>query len=155
MVVVVIILYHYISQSIIEFTVILHNAVARKRYLTLQSATFTEDVDGFQKDWQLICTSNVFMMLTALTMSLSISKLCFNEHRYHLQLYWSHSISTLLLMPGDASIIVHMIENWNAFIIIHVLLDFLRCTTKAAPSMRPLKHIIHVDMLIPLFHIPW
>ena len=41
----------------IEFTVILHNAVARKQYLTIQSATFTVDIYRFQTDWQLICTS--------------------------------------------------------------------------------------------------
>jgi hypothetical protein len=37
-------------QSMIEFTVALHNAVARKFYLTMQSATFTVDIDGFQTD---------------------------------------------------------------------------------------------------------
>ena len=44
---------HFVSfylQSMIEFTVILHNSVARKRYLTIQSATFTVDIDGFQTD---------------------------------------------------------------------------------------------------------
>ena len=38
------------SQSMIEFTVALHNTVARKHYLTLHSATFTVDIDGFQTD---------------------------------------------------------------------------------------------------------
>ena len=33
------------SQSIIEITVTLHNSVARKRYLPIQSATFTVDID--------------------------------------------------------------------------------------------------------------
>ena len=34
----------------IEFKVTLHNAVARKSYLIIESATFTVDVDGFQTD---------------------------------------------------------------------------------------------------------
>ena len=44
---------HFVSfylQSMIEFTVVLRNAVARKRYLTIQSNTFTVDIDGFQTD---------------------------------------------------------------------------------------------------------
>ena len=42
---------HIISQqSLIEFKLALHNAVARKRYLTIQRATFTVDIDGFQTD---------------------------------------------------------------------------------------------------------
>ena len=40
----------FYSQSIIEFTFTLHNAVARKRYLTIQSDTFTVHIDGFQTD---------------------------------------------------------------------------------------------------------
>ena len=52
-------------QSMIELTVVFHNAVARKRYLTIQSNTFTVDIDGFQTDWHLICTLNAFMMLKA------------------------------------------------------------------------------------------
>ena len=34
----------------IELTVVLHNAVARKRYLTIQSNTFTVDIGGFQAE---------------------------------------------------------------------------------------------------------
>ena len=43
----------FYSQSMIEFTFTftLHNAVARESYLTIQSATFTVDIDGFQTDW--------------------------------------------------------------------------------------------------------
>ena len=62
---------HFVSfylQSMIEFTVALDNVVARKRYLTMQSATFTVDIDGFQTDRQLICTSNALMLLKELTM---------------------------------------------------------------------------------------
>ena len=59
-------------QSMKEFTVSLHNAVARKRYLTIQSATFTVDKDGLQTDWQLICILNTLILLKGLTMSLSI-----------------------------------------------------------------------------------
>ena len=40
----------FYSQSMIEFTVALHNAAARKHYLTIQSDTFTVDIDGFQTD---------------------------------------------------------------------------------------------------------
>ena len=113
----IVILYHFSSQSIIEFIFTLHNTVARKRYLTIPSNIFPVDKDGFQTDWQLICTSNALILLKALTMSLSISKLLLNEQRYHLQLYWAHSISALLLMPGNVSFIVCTIENWNAFIV--------------------------------------
>ena len=81
-----------------------------------------------------------------LTMSLSIFKLCFNQQRYHLQVYWAHFIDTLLMMSVNASIIVHNVENWNAFIIIHLILDMLRTTTKATPSVRPSQYIVHVDI---------
>ena len=145
----------FYSQSMIEFTVELHNAVARKHYLTIHSATFTGNIDGFQTDWQLICTYNALMLLKALTISLSIFKLCFNEQRYHLKHYWAHSVTTLLLMPENASIIVHLVENWNAFIIIHLILDFLCFTTKVTPSVRPSHHIIHLYILIHLFFIAW
>ena len=40
----------FYSQSMIEFTVTSHNAVARKRYLTIQSATYTVDKDHCQTD---------------------------------------------------------------------------------------------------------
>ena len=40
----------FYSQSMIECKLALHNAVARKRYLTIQRATFTVDIDGFQTD---------------------------------------------------------------------------------------------------------
>jgi hypothetical protein len=40
----------YCSQSMIEFTLALHNTVARKRYLTIKSDTCTVDIDGFQTD---------------------------------------------------------------------------------------------------------
>ena len=112
---------HFVSfylQSMINFTVVLHNAVARKRYFKIQSNTFTVDIDGFQTDWQLICTSNALMLLKEWTMSLSISKLPLNEQRYHLQFYQAHSLTTLLLMPWNATIIVPIVENWNALIII-------------------------------------
>ena len=38
-------------------------------------------------------------------------------------------IATLLLMTGNASIIVRIVENRNAFIILHLILDFLYLTT--------------------------
>ena len=44
---------HFVSfylQSMIEFTVVLHSSLARKRYFTIQSNTFTVDIDGFQTD---------------------------------------------------------------------------------------------------------
>ena len=44
------------------------------------------------------------------------------------------------------SIIVRIVENWNAFIILHVMLNFLHYTAKVIPSLRPWQHIIHVDM---------
>ena len=37
-------------QSMIEFTDALHNAVARKPYITTKRAVFTVDIDGFQTD---------------------------------------------------------------------------------------------------------
>ena len=40
----------FYSESMIEFTVTFHNAVARKSYLSIQSATFTVVIDGFQTD---------------------------------------------------------------------------------------------------------
>ena len=40
----------FYSQSMIDFTVTLHNAVARKSYLSIQSAAFTVVIDGFQTD---------------------------------------------------------------------------------------------------------
>ena len=88
--------------------------------------------------------SNALMLLKVLTMSLSIFKLHFNEQRYHLEPYWAQSIATLLLMTGNASIIVHIVENWNALIILQVILDFLCFTTNVTPSVRPSQHIIHV-----------
>ena len=57
-------------------------------------------------------------------------------------------------MPENASIIVYIVENPSAFIIIHVILDFLHFTTTATPSGRPSQNIILADMLICLFHIP-
>ena len=119
----------FYSQSMIEFTVTLHNAVTRKHYFIIHSATFTVDIDGIQVDWQLICTLNTLKLLKELTISIFIFKLGFNAQRYHMQLYWAHSIATLLMMPGNASIIVRIVENWNAFIIIHVILDFIHYTT--------------------------
>ena len=38
------------SQSMIEFTLALYSAVARKSYLTIQSNTYTVDRDEFQTD---------------------------------------------------------------------------------------------------------
>jgi hypothetical protein len=131
------------SQSRIEFTVTLHNAVAKNCYTTTWSATLSEDIDRFQIDWQVIGTLNVLMLMKALTLSIPIFQLCFNEWRYHLQLYWAHSMSIFLQMPKNVSIIVCIVENWGAFIIIHVILDFLHFTTKATPSIRPSKHDIH------------
>ena len=137
----------FYSQPMIEFTLTLHNAVARKWSLTLQIATFTVDIDGFQTDWQLICMSNALMLLKVLTLSLSIFKLRFYQQRYHLQLYWEHFISTLFLMPGNASIIVHIVENWSAFIIIHVILDFLNFTTKRDSICKTITaKIMHVPI---------
>ena len=43
-------LYHFIHNQMIEFTVTLSNTEARKRYLTIQSATFSVDIDGLQMD---------------------------------------------------------------------------------------------------------
>ena len=40
----------FYSQSVIEFTAASYNVVARKSYLSIQSATFTVDIDGFQTD---------------------------------------------------------------------------------------------------------
>jgi hypothetical protein len=40
----------FYSQSMIEFTVTLQNAVARKPNMTIKSAAFTVDIDGFQAD---------------------------------------------------------------------------------------------------------
>ena len=40
----------FYSQSMIDFTVTLHNAVARKSYLSIQSAAFTVDNDRCQTD---------------------------------------------------------------------------------------------------------
>ena len=40
----------FYSESMIEFTVTLHNAVARQRYLRIHSATFIVDIGGFQTD---------------------------------------------------------------------------------------------------------
>ena len=54
--------------------------------------------------------------------------------------YWAHSTDTLLLMTGIASIIVCIVESWSAFIIIHIILDFLHFTTNATPSVRPSQH---------------
>ena len=138
----------FYSQSIIEFKLVLHDALARKHYLTIQSATFTVDIDGFQTDRQLIWKSNAMLLLKVLTTSLSILKLHFNEKRFQLQLYWAHSIATLLLMTGNASIIVRIVESWNAFIIIHLILDKIHFTTKVTPSVRPSQHIVHVDINI-------
>jgi hypothetical protein len=145
----------FYSQSMIEFTVALHNTVARKRFLAIHSATFTVDIVGFQTDWQLICMSNAKILLKVFIMSLSIFKLHFNAQRYHMQLYWVQSIATFLMMPENASIIACIVEIWNAFIILQVLLDFLHFTTKATPSVQPAHHIIHVYMLMHLFRIPW
>ena len=44
----------FYSQSMIEFKLALHNAVARTSYLTIQRATFIADIVGFQTDRQLI-----------------------------------------------------------------------------------------------------
>ena len=101
------------------------------------------------------------MLKVLLTMSIPILKLRFNEQKYHMTLYWSHSIATLRLMPENASIIVHIVENWKAFIIIHVILDFLHYTTKVPPSVRPSQHI--ADMItiglfffnVALVNIQW
>ena len=82
------------------------------------------------------------------------SKLPLNEQRYHLELFWAHSIATLLLMPRNASIIVQIAENWNSFLILHVILNFLHFTTNATPSVRPSQHKIHVNIIIHLFYIP-
>ena len=40
----------FTSQSMIEFTVVSHNAVARKQYLSTQSNAFTVDKDRCQTD---------------------------------------------------------------------------------------------------------
>ena len=40
----------FYSASMIEFTVTLQSAVARKHYLTIQSNTFTVDINRFQTD---------------------------------------------------------------------------------------------------------
>ena len=40
----------FYSQSMIEFKLALHNAVARTSYLTIQRATFIADIVGFQTD---------------------------------------------------------------------------------------------------------
>lgn len=53
----------FYSQSIIEFIVKLHNAVARNCYKTRCSAALTEDVNGFQLEWQVISLLNAMMIL--------------------------------------------------------------------------------------------
>ena len=40
----------FYSQSMIDFKLALHYAVARKQYLTIQSNTFSVDIDRFQTD---------------------------------------------------------------------------------------------------------
>ena len=78
------------------------------------------------------------------------------EQMCHLQLYWAHSIAILLWMTRNASITVRIVENWNAFIILHVILDFLRFTTNATSSVRPSQHIMHVYIYVEhLIHLPW
>ena len=62
----------FYSESMIEFTVILHNALARKHYLTIQSNTSAVALDGFQTDLHLICMLNTLMLLKGLTMLISI-----------------------------------------------------------------------------------
>ena len=47
---VIVIFLSFSSQSMIEFTLALYNAVARKCYLTIQRNNFTVDIDGFQID---------------------------------------------------------------------------------------------------------
>ena len=79
-------------------------------------------------------------------------KLPLNEQRYHLQLYRAHSIATLLLMPGNASINVCIVENWNSFIILHVILDILHFTINATLSVRPSQTYnpsIYIDVPLP------
>ena len=90
-----------------------------------------------------------------LTSNFNLPQLHLNEQRYHLQPYWAHSIATLLLMTGNASIIVCIVENWNAFIILHVILDISCFTTNVTPSVRPSQPTIHVYLLIHILHIPW
>ena len=107
----------FYSQSMIEFTFTLHNAVVRKRYLTIQSATFTVDIEGFQTDWQLICTSNALILLKAFDNVIIYILATCHEQMYHLQLYWAHSIATLPRIPRNVSFIVCTIENWSAFIV--------------------------------------
>ena len=55
-------------------------------------------------------------------------------------------------MTGNASIIVRIVENWNAFIILHVILDFLHFTTNVTPSVRPSQTYnpcVYVDAPLP------
>ena len=59
-------LYHFIHNQMIEFTVTLSNTEARKRYLTIQSATFSVDIDGLQMDWLLISMPSKLMLLKVL-----------------------------------------------------------------------------------------
>ena len=134
----------------IGLTVTLSNAVARNCYLTIWITPFKVDVGRFQMDWQLICTLNELILLKAWILQLSIAKLPFNEQRYHLQLYWAYSISSLLLIPENASIIVCIVESWISFVVIPTILDFFHFTTKVASSVSPSQHVVHVDFDMPL-----
>jgi hypothetical protein len=56
-------------------------------------------------------------------------------------------------MPENALIVVCIVENWSAFVITRLILDFLHFTTNATPSVRSTKRIIHECLFICLFLI--
>ena len=130
----------------IEFTLTLHNAVARKPFMIIKKCYL------YCRYWWISNRLTVDMHIKSINSPESINNVIIfilamcHEQMYHLQLYWAHSIATFLLMPSNASIIVLMVDTWNAFILIHLILDFLHLSTKATPSVRPSQHIIHVNI---------
>ena len=55
-------------------------------------------------------------------------------------------------MTRNAFIIVRIVENGNAFIILHLILDFLPFTTNVTPSVRPSQTYnacLYVDAPLP------
>ena len=132
----------------IEFTVPLHNVVARKQYMIIIMFCL------YCRYRRISNRLTVDMHIKSIGSPESIDNVIIyilatcHEQMYHLQLYWAHSLATLLQMPRNASIIVCIVETWNAFIIIHLILDFLHLTTKSTPSVSPSQHIIHVDIYV-------
>ena len=131
----------------IEFTVPLHNVVARKQYMIIIKFCL------YCRYRRISNRLTVDMHIKSIDSPESIDNVIIyilvtcHEQMYHLQLYWAHSIATLLWMPRNATMIVCMVETWNAFIV-HLILDFLHLTTKTTPSVRPSQHPIHEDIYV-------